>query len=356
MEMKVKTVDIEGNWLTIPEGYSSFLSLKETEKAVKFIKDDFQVRLAKELDLIRVSAPLVVLGRTGINDHLTGIEKPISFFVEDINEEAEIVQSLAKWKRLALANYGLNRWEGIYTDMNALRPDEKTDNLHSVYVDQWDWEVVIGEKDRNLDFLKNIVGKIYEVIREMEKSVCNRYNNIPGPFLPKNIHFIHSEDLQRKFPDLSPGERENMICREKGAVFIIGIGGELDDGIPHDGRASDYDDWSTETVDGKRGLNGDILVWYPMLDFAMELSSMGIRVDRKSLRRQLRLKDEIRKAKMPFHQRLLDGEFPNSIGGGIGQSRLCMLYLRKAHIGEVQVGLWSEEVKKTCRNKNIFLL
>ncbi|MDO9576237.1 MAG: aspartate--ammonia ligase, partial [bacterium] len=332
------------------------LNLKETDEVIKYIKYFFQTNLAKELNLTRVSAPIVVLSRTGINDYLTGIEKPISFDITDMNEKAEIVQSLAKWKRMALADYGFKHGEGLYTDMNAIRPDESLDNLHSIYVDQWDWERVIKKKERNLEFLRYIVRKIYKVIRETAKEVCQTYKQIPEPSLPDEIHFIYSEELEEKYPSLSPQEREDAICREKRAVFIIGIGAKLKSGKPHDGRASDYDDWSTETVKGKRGLNGDILVWYPLIDCAMELSSMGIRVDEESLLRQLKIKGELDKTNLYFHQKLLRGELPLTIGGGMGQSRLCMFFLRKAHIGEVQSSIWPDEMKKICKNNNIFLL
>jgi len=353
---KLKTITFLNGKLTLPKGYKSYLNLIETEEAIKYIKDYFQANIAKELNLTRVSAPIIVLSRTGINDYLTGMEKPISFNITDMNEEAEIVQSLAKWKRVALAEYGFKHGEGLYTDMNAIRPDERLDNVHSIYVDQWDWERVIKNEERKLEFLKYIVRKIYKVIRETEKEVCQRYRQIPGPFLPDRIHFIHSEELEERYQDLSPQEREDAICREKGAVFIIGIGAELKSGRPHDGRAADYDDWSTETGEGKRGLNGDILVWYPLLNCAMELSSMGIRVDKESLLRQLKMKGELNRVNSYFHQRLLRGELPLTIGGGIGQSRLCMLFLRKVHIGEVQSSIWPDVMIKICKKNKIHLL
>ena len=346
---------IKGNMI-IPESYSSSLDLRETEKAIKFIKGNFQDRLAEELDLERISAPILVLRKTGINDYLTGKERPIRFNVSAMNEEAEIVQSLAKWKRAALADYGFNYGEGLYTDMNALRPDEILDNLHSVYVDQWDWEKVIRKDERSLDFLKLIVRKIYKVIKEMEKLVCEQFEKVKEPYLPDEIYFIHSEDLLDMYPDLSPEEREDEICREKEAVFVIGIGAKLRDGKPHDERAADYDDWSTETGDGRRGLNGDILVWHPLLQCAFELSSMGIRVDKNSLLKQLEIKREQDNVGLYFHRRLLQDELPLTIGGGIGQSRLCMLFLRKVHIGEVQSSIWPDEMAKTCKRNKIFLL
>jgi len=342
--------------LVIPKGYFPSLGLRETEIAIKFIKSRFQDMLAEELNLTRISAPILVLRKTGINDYLTGTERPIRFNISDINEEAEIVQSLAKWKRVALADYGFIYREGLYTDMNAIRPDEELDNLHSVYVDQWDWELVISEEERNLDFLRFIVRKIYKVIGEMEKLVCEKFKKLPRPFLPDEIHFIHSEDLLELYPDLSPEEREYEICRERGAVFIIGIGTELKDGRPHDKRAADYDDWSTETGKGRRGLNGDILVWYPLLQKAFELSSMGIRVNKDTLLKQLEIKGEQDKTGLYFHRRLLEGELPLTMGGGIGQSRLCMFFLKKAHIGEVQSSIWPDRMKKTCKEGKVFLL
>ena len=342
--------------LNILKEYSPYLGLRETEKAIKFIKDNFQDRLAEELNLTRVSAPILVLRKTGINDYLTGKEKPIRFNVLNMNEEAEIVQALTKWKRVALADYGFAHGEGLYTDMNAIRPDEILDNLHSVYVDQWDWERIVSKDERNLDFLRLIVSKIYKVIREIEKLVCEKFEKLQAPFLPEEIHFIHSEDLLEMYPDLSPGKREDEICREKGAVFVIGVGAELKDGKSHDERAADYDDWTTETGKGRRGLNGDILVWYPLLRCAFELSSMGIRVDKNSLLEQLEIKGEQDNVGLYFHRRLLQEELPLTIGGGIGQSRLCMLYLGKAHIGEVQSSVWPDEMIERCKESKIFLL
>jgi aspartate--ammonia ligase len=346
---------VKGNMI-IPENYSSSLNIRETEKAVKFIKDKFEIMLSKELGLERISAPIVVLRKTGINDYLTGRERPIRFNVSAMNEEAEIVQSLAKWKRVALADYGFAHGEGLYTDMNAIRPDENLDNLHSVYVDQWDWERIIRRDERNLDFLKLIVNKIYKVIKKMEKHVCEKLKMLGAPILPDEIYFIHSEDLLDMYPSLSPEERENEICKIKGAVFVIGIGAKLKDGKPHDERASDYDDWSTETDNGNYGLNGDIIVWCPLLQSAFELSSMGIRVDNDSLLKQLEIKGEQDRAGLYFHQRLFQEELPLTIGGGIGQSRLCMFYLRKAHIGEVQSSIWPDEILKMCKESKIFLL
>jgi len=339
----------------IPENYRSVLDGMETERAIKLIKDFFQVNLAEALNLRRVTAPLFVRAGTGINDDLTGVERPISFAVKNMNNaQAEIVQSLAKWKRLTLASLKIGQGEGIYTDMNAIRPDEILDSLHSLYVDQWDWERVMSREERNLEFLKEIVRKIYLVLRKTEDFIYRRYPEIK-PVLPEEIRFFHSLQLEERYPELSPREREDAICRENGAVFIIGIGSPLRSGQPHDGRAPDYDDWTKPTDIGP-GLNGDIIVWYPVLETALEISSMGIRVDREALERQLELTGTTERKGLFFHQKLLDGELPLSIGGGIGQSRLCMFFLRKAHIGEIQVSIWPEEMAEDCRKRNIFLL
>jgi aspartate--ammonia ligase len=338
-----------------PKNYQPILNPLETEKAIKLIKDFFQTNLGEALNLRRVTAPFFVKAGTGINDDLSGVERPISFKIKNMkNTRAEIVQSLAKWKRLTLANLKIGHGEGIYTDMNAIRPDERIDDLHSLYVDQWDWERVITEEQRTLAFLQEIVGKIYRLIRKTESFVHTRYPEI-RPILPNEITFIHSEELEERYPELTPAEREDAISEACGAVFIIGIGAALKSGEPHDGRAPDYDDWITSTEKGP-GLNGDIIVWYPVLERALELSSMGIRVDRKSLIKQLKISGTLERKNLYFHQRLLRGELPLSIGGGIGQSRLCMFYLRKAHIGEVQAGLWPEEMIEECLNKKIFLL
>lgn len=340
----------------IPENYRQLLNLKETEEAIRLIKVFFQTNLAFELNLMRVTAPLFVQSGTGINDDLNGIERPVAFHIKDLQEtRAEIVHSLAKWKRMMLADYGFSHSEGLYTDMNAIRADEVLDNTHSLYVDQWDWERIISEKERNLDFLKYIVEKIYDVIRRTEKYICHQFKRLE-PILPPKITFIHAETLLEKYPNLSPKEREDAICREQSAVFVIGIGGKLADGQPHDGRAPDYDDWSSPNDAGYQGLNGDILVYNPVLDSAYELSSMGIRVDPAALERQLELSGQNHRKEFLFHQRLLNNELPLSIGGGIGQSRLCMFYLRKAHIGEIQTSLWPDEMIKLCQENNIFLL
>ncbi len=342
--------------LTIPEGYHPPLGLRRTEEAIRFIKNDFQERLALELNLTRVSAPIFVTRSSGINDYLSGSEEPVRFSLAHLDEEVEIVQSLAKWKRVALANYGFSSGEGLYTDMNAVRPGEVLDNLHSIYVDQWDWERVITGRERNLDFLREVVNRIYHSIREMEKNVCDLFSEVGHSFLPPELRFIHSEELLERYPRLDPQDREREICREWGAVFITGIGAELSDGRPHDPRAADYDDWSTPTGEGRRGLNGDILVWYPPLECAFELSSMGIRVDRAALLRQLEIKGESDRKELYFHRCVLEGKLPLTIGGGIGQSRLCMMFLRKAHIGEVQAGVWPASMIEQCRENRIFLL
>jgi aspartate--ammonia ligase len=332
------------------------LGLRQTEIAIRQIKEFFQTNLAFELNLIRVTAPLFVLSGTGINDDLNGIERPVAFPVKSIQDNrAEIVQSLAKWKRLQLADFGMQPGEGLYTDMNAIRPDEDLDNLHSIYVDQWDWERVMRPEERNVEFLKGIVRQIYSVIVRTERYIGYLYPEIE-PILPDEITFIHSEDLQRGHPDLSPKERERLLVQKHGAAFVIGIGADLADGQPHDGRAPDYDDWSTPTYSSYKGLNGDILVNYPLLDCAYELSSMGIRVDPPAMLRQLELRGATQRKGLLFHRRLLNGELPQSIGGGIGQSRLCMFYLRKAHIGEIQSSLWPAEMVKECREHNITLL
>ena len=342
--------------LVIPQGYQQLVNLKETERAIRLIKEFFQTNLAFELNLIRVTAPLFVKAGTGINDNLNGVELPVAFNIKAWNgTRAEIVQSLAKWKRMMLADYEFSYGEGLYTDMNAIRPDEVLDNLHSLYVDQWDWERVISSEERTLEFLKDIVRRIYDVIRRTEKYIAYRYSSIK-PILPEEITFVHTEELEDQYPDLSPKEREYQVCKKYGAVFIIGIGGKLKNGQPHDGRAPDYDDWSTPAGNGYNGLNGDIFVYYPMLDCAYELSSMGIRVDADALLRQLELTGTTDRKDLLFHRRLLHGELPLSIGGGIGQSRLCMLYLRKAHIGEIQASIWPDDMIKTCRENNIFLL
>ena len=342
--------------LYLPPHYRNLLGTTEqTEKAIKAVKDMFQDNLSAQLALLRVTAPMIVLSGTGINDDLNGVERPVRFPVLSLDErQAEVVHSLAKWKRLKLAELGITPGRGIYTDMNALRPDEELDNLHSIYVDQWDWEKVIRPEDRNLDFLKRTVRRIYEAVKVTENKL---YVDFPQlvPILPDDIFFIHAEELLQKYPGLSPKERENAVVRENKAVFIIGIGGKLSDGSVHDGRAADYDDWSTVNSDGFQGLNGDILLWDPVLESAFEISSMGIRVDPEAMRRQLKEHGQEWKEELYFHRRLLAGELPQTIGGGIGQSRLCMYLLRKAHIGEIQSSIWPEEMRKACHAAGIEL-
>ena len=339
-----------------PIDYESVLDMRQTEQGIKLIKEFFQQNLSTELRLRRVTAPLFVLQGLGINDDLNGVERPVTFPIKDLGDaKAEVVHSLAKWKRLTLAEYHVEPGYGVYTDMNAIRADEELDNLHSLYVDQWDWEAVITRDQRNLDFLKNIVRRIYAAILRTEFLVCERYCKL-NPFLPQDIHFIHSEDLLAMYPDKSVKEREDLIAKKYGAVFIIGIGGKLANGEPHDGRAPDYDDWTTECGDGKKGLNGDILIWYPVLGRAVELSSMGIRVDQESLTRQLEITGKQDRAKLYFHQKLLNGELPLSVGGGIGQSRLCMVLLQKAHLGEIQASIWPDEMRKECHELGMTLI
>ncbi len=340
---------------TIPKGYQPIMDAVETEKAIKLIKDFFQTNLAEALNLRRVTAPLFVKAGTGINDDLSGVEKPVSFDIKNMeNTRAEIVQSLAKWKRMTLAQLRIHPGEGLYTDMNAIRPDESLDNLHSLYVDQWDWERVMSRSERNLEFLRHVVQNIYQVIRKTEFYIHAHYTEIK-PILPEEIKFIHAQELEDSYPELSPQEREDAVCRDHGAVFIIGIGAPLRSGRPHEGRAPDYDDWITPTELGP-GLNGDIIVWYPDLETAFELSSMGIRVDAESMEKQLQMTNATDRRRLLFHKKLLNHELPLSIGGGIGQSRLCMFYLRKVHIGEVQASIWPDEMIESCRENNIFLL
>lgn len=342
--------------LITPKGYKAALSKRQTEQGIKLIKDFFQQNLSTELRLSRVTAPLFVLKGLGINDDLNGVERPVTFPIKDLDDaEAEVVHSLAKWKRLTLAEYEVQQGYGIYTDMNAIRADEELDNLHSLYVDQWDWEAVIGAEDRTLAFLEDVVRRIYAVIRRTEFLVYETYPQLK-PFLPSTIHFVHSEDLLAMYPDKSPKEREDAICREYGAVFVIGIGGKLANGEKHDGRAPDYDDWSTMAENGKAGLNGDILIWYPTLERSFELSSMGIRVNKESLIRQLELEGKQEREKLYFHQKLLNGELPLTIGGGIGQSRLCMVMLHKAHIGEIQASIWPQGMREECEEAGIPLI
>ena len=343
--------------LVKPAGYRNLLdNVENTEKAIKLVKDMFQQNLSAQLALLRVTAPMVVLSGTGINDDLNSVERPVSFPIRDMGERrAEVVHSLAKWKRLKLAEMVVAPGRGIYTDMNALRPDEELDNIHSLYVDQWDWEKVITREQRTVSFLKQTVRRIYEAIKVTENRLYVEFPQIV-PMLPEEIRFIHAQRLLDLYPDKTPKERENEIVRRYGAVFGMGIGAPLSDGRPHDGRAADYDDWSTPGEDGYPGLNGDILLWNPLLESAFEVSSMGIRVDERSLARQLDLRGERDKESLYFHRKLLAGELPCTIGGGIGQSRLCMFLLRKAHIGEIQSSIWPESMRRECSEAGIELV
>lgn len=342
--------------LIIPKKYRQKLLPETTEVAIKMVKDAFQTTLAKELKLRRVTAPLFLLTGTGLNDDLNGVEHAVSFTIDAMDgRKAEVVHSLAKWKRYKLGAYGIAPGYGLYTDMNAIRTFEDLDNLHSLYVDQWDWEKTINESDRNLTYLKETVRTIYRTLREVEQIVYEKFPHIT-PVLPEDIVFIHAEDLVKKYPDLSPKEREAQAAKEYGAIFIIGIGGKLSDGEPHDGRAPDYDDWISPNEEGYKGLNGDLIVWNPVLEIPFELSSMGIRVSPESLLLQLEERGCPEKANLNFHKMLLNGELPYSIGGGIGQSRLCMFLLRKAHIGEVQASIWPEDQIGACSKAGIDLL
>lgn len=331
----------------VPEGYQSALSVKETQGAIKHTKDYFERQLAKQLNLTRVSAPLFVKPESGLNDNLNGVERPVSFGIREQGEaEAEIVHSLAKWKRMALKKYGFSYGEGLYTDMNAIRRDEDTDNVHSIFVDQWDWEKVILYDERNVETLKKTVRSVYAALRETERYMADKYDYIEE-FLPEEISFVTAQELEDMYPDDTPKERENKIARVRGAVFLMQIGGVLASGERHDGRAPDYDDWK---------LNGDIIVYYPVLDAALELSSMGIRVDEVSLAEQLRIAGCEERAELPFQKAILNRELPYTVGGGIGQSRICMFFLRKAHIGEVQASIWPDAVKEEAEKKGVMLL
>lgn len=333
--------------LKIPKGYKSHLNIRETEIAIKKIKDYFETRLAKELNLTRVSAPLFVRPETGLNDNLNGVERPVAFDVKGIGgKEVEVVHSLAKWKRMALHKYGFEVGEGLYTDMDAIRRDENLDNLHSVYVDQWDWEKIITKEERNKEELKEVVRGIYRVFKDTEKYLYGEYYHFK-PILPEEITFITTQELEDMYPNYTAKERENAIAKKYGAVFIMEIGDTLASGEKHDGRAPDYDDWH---------LNGDIIFWYPVLEMALELSSMGIRVDEDALERQLKLANCEDRKKLEYHQLVLNKKLPYTIGGGIGQSRICMFFLRKAHIGEVQSAIWPEEMIDACQEAEIHLL
>ena len=342
--------------LNLPKGYTNLLDLKQTEKAIKLVKDFFEQSLASELRLRRVTAPIIVQKGTGINDDLNGVERPVAFPIKSMSDQpGEVVQSLAKWKRMALADYQIEEGYGIYTDMNALRPDEELDNIHSIYVDQWDWERVISEKERNYNFLKEVVRQIYSCLKRTEFVVCENYPQIK-PQLPADITFFHAEEILDMYPALPAREREYKLAEKYGAVFVTGIGGKLSNGEKHDGRAPDYDDWTTPGPGGFKGLNGDIIIWNPVLKDSFEISSMGIRVDADTLLRQLKACGCEERKNLYWHKRLLNGEFPLSIGGGIGQSRICMYFLRKAHIGEVQASIWPPEMVQECRNINVNLM
>lgn len=342
--------------LTIPKKYTLKLLPETTEVAIQHIKDSFQKHLSKALNLRRVTAPLFVLSGTGINDDLNGIEHPVSFSIDAIDgRKAEVVHSLAKWKRMKLGAYDIAPGYGLYTDMNAIRTFEDLDNLHSLYVDQWDWEKTIREEDRNLDYLKATVRSIYSAVKKVEAEIYERFPHIT-PWLPEEVTFIHSQELLDRYPELSPKERENEAAKEYGAVFIIGIGAPLSNGEPHDGRAPDYDDWITPNEGGYLGLNGDLILWNPVLESGFELSSMGIRVSPESLRKQLKERGCEERMEYDFHKSLMEGKLPYSIGGGIGQSRLCMYLLQKAHIGEVQASIWPEAQIRDCAAAGIHLL
>ncbi len=337
-------------------GYRPLIDMQQTELAIARLKGFFQANLSAELRLRRVTAPLFVLQGTGLNDDLNGVERAVSFPIRDMADaRAEVVHSLAKWKRVTLADYGIEPGYGIYTDMNAIRADEELDNIHSLYVDQWDWERVMTSGERNIGFLKEVVRRIYGVLLRTEYLVWESFPEI-RPCLPPDIMFIHAEELRRLYPHLDPKEREAEITKRHGAVFIIGIGAALGDGKPHDGRAPDYDDWTTPGEQGLPGLNGDILLWHPVLGIPLEVSSMGIRVDKATLLRQLELTGQQDRLGLYFHRRLLEGTLPLSIGGGIGQSRLCMFFLRKAHIGEVQASIWPDGMRRACAEAGMPLI
>ena len=333
--------------LFIPKDYKTSLDIMQTEIAIKEVKDFFERGLADALNLTRISAPLFVVKSTGLNDNLNGVERPVAFDMkEDPNLNIEIIHSLAKWKRLALKRYGVKEGYGIYTDMNAIRRDEDLDNTHSIYVDQWDWEKVITKEDRNVKFLKETVEKIYSVFVKTQKMLVQKFDKLEE-FLPEKVTFVTSQELENKYPDLTPEERENKFAKENGAIFIMQIGKALASGQRHDGRAPDYDDWE---------LNGDLIMWNPVLNNSLELSSMGIRVDKSSLEKQLAELGLEERKELPFHKALLNGELPLTIGGGIGQSRICMFLLQKAHIGEVQASIWDDETQKICAENGIDLL
>lgn len=333
--------------LIIPENYDPVLDLRQTQEAIKYIRDTFQKEIGRALQLSRISAPLFVPKSSGLNDNLNGVETPVSFIIPQMpNEEIEVVHSLAKWKRMALKKYGFKMHEGLYTNMNAIRKDEEVDNLHSYYVDQWDWEKIISKEERNEETLKRHVLKIFKVIKHMEHEVWYKYPHAVNR-LPDKIHFFTSQELEDRYPDLTPTERETAMCKEYGCIFVMGVGKKLKSGIKHDGRAPDYDDWD---------LNGDILFWFEPLKCALEISSMGIRVDEDSLVKQLETENCLDRLQLPYHQQIMNKELPYTIGGGIGQSRLCMLLLKKVHVGEVQASIWPQEMIDECSKHNINLL
>lgn len=342
--------------LFIPNNYQNILpSTEQTEKAIKMVKDMFQANLSASLTLLRVTAPMILMKDTGLNDDLNGVERAVKFPIKDMNDnQAEVVHSLAKWKRLKLAQMGMEADRGIYADMNALRPDEELDNIHSIYVDQWDWERVVSADQRNVEFLKRIVRRIYEAIKVTENRLYVEFRELK-PMLPENIHFVTAEELLKLYPNLSSKERESEITKLHKAVFIIGIGSKLSNGEIHDGRAADYDDWSTPNSDGSLGLNGDLMLWNSVLESAFEISSMGIRVDSDALEVQLVERGEMDKKEFMFHKMLLNDELPLTIGGGIGQSRLCMLLLRKAHIGEIQSSIWPQSMIDEAQKNGILI-
>lgn len=342
--------------LQIPENYKPLLNPVQTEKAIKIVKDCFQNNLSSEMRLRRVTAPLFVLRGTGINDDLNGTERAVNFPIKDINDNvAEVVHSLAKWKRMTLGKLEIPAGYGLYTDMNAIRADEELTNIHSLYVDQWDWEVTMNKEDRNLPFLKNVVERLFQVLKRTEFQVCEEFQQIQ-PVLPEKITFFHTEELLQMFPEKTPFERETEMAKKHGAIFVIGIGGKLSNGEKHDGRAPDYDDWTTATEKGFKGLNGDIIIWNPVLKRAFEISSMGIRVDKEALLKQLELEQAEDRKELLFHKMLLNDDLPLSFGGGIGQSRTCMYFLQKAHIGEVQTSIWPDKMVEECKANNIFLM
>ncbi|WP_279166533.1 aspartate--ammonia ligase [Thomasclavelia cocleata] len=333
--------------LIIPENYDPILDLRQTQEAIKYIRDTFQKEIGRALQLSRISAPLFVQKSSGLNDNLNGVESPVSFQISEMSgEQIEVVHSLAKWKRMALKKYGFKMHEGLYTNMNAIRKDEEVDNLHSYYVDQWDWEKIISKSERNEETLKRHVLKIFKVIKHMEHEVWYKYPQAVNR-LPDKIHFFTSQELEDRYPELTPNERETAMCKEYGCIFVMGVGKKLKSGIKHDGRAPDYDDWD---------LNGDILFWFEPLKCALEISSMGIRVDEDALVSQLEAENCLDRLQLPYHKQILNKELPYTIGGGIGQSRLCMLLLKKAHVGEVQASIWPQEMIDECTKHNIHLL